>query len=84
MRFGMRRGAGDAQQVLGGRRPQHRVDVDAFLQQRLAEPAQVQLVLDHHRHDGGLAGQHAEAPRPQLVAQQLRDAQQPQPAAARD
>ena len=43
--FGVRGGAGDAQQVLRGGRTQHRVDVDAFLQQRLAEAAQIQLLL---------------------------------------
>ena len=35
--FGVGGGAGDAQQVLRGGWPQHGVDIDAFVQQRLAE-----------------------------------------------
>src|ERR1017187_2863877 len=78
--FGVGGGAGDAEQVLRGGRAEHRVDVDAFREQRLAETAQVDLVLDDHGDDGGFAGQDVEAAGAQLVAQQLRGAQQVQAA----
>ena len=78
--LGVRGGARNAQQVLRGRRPQHRVDVDALFEQRLAQAAEIDLFPDHHRHDRRLARQHGETARQQFVAQQLRDAQQVQAA----
>ena len=47
---------------------------------RFAQAAEVELLLDHDRHNRGLAGEHVEAARAQFIAQQLGDAQQVQAA----
>src|SRR4051812_8820476 len=58
MRLGMRRGARDSQQVLGGGGAQNRIDINAFREQRFAQSAQGDFILEDHRDDGGLARQH--------------------------
>src|SRR5579884_1337606 len=57
MRFGMRRRAGDAKQVLGGRRPQNGINIDSLLKKGFAEPAQIHLFADHDGNNGGFARQ---------------------------
>ena len=42
----MRGGAGDPQQILRGGGAQDRIDVDALFEQRLAEAAELDLILE--------------------------------------
>src|SRR6185369_472052 len=67
---------GDAQQVLRGRGAEHRIDVDALLEEFLAQAAEVDFVLEHHGDDGSFAGEHVEAAGAQFLAQNAGDAEQ--------
>jgi len=76
VRFSVGGGAGDAQEILRGGGAEHRVDVDAFLEELLAKAAEIDFLLDHDGHDGGLAGEHVKSAGAQLFAKEARDAQQ--------
>ena len=67
LRVGMGRRAGDPKQVMRRGGPQHRIDVNAFFEQRFAEVAEILFVLNHYRNDWRDAVQDIETPRPQLA-----------------
>ena len=72
MSFGVRGSTGDAEQVLRSRGAEDWIDIDAFVEQGLAEAAEIGIAVEDHGHDGGFAVEEREAAGNQFGSQRVR------------